>query len=281
LKLKETIMFRRVTIFFIILLTSCNIFQPKTSTIRIKGSDTMLGLVEMLSREYMRLHPNVAIYVDGGGSKNGIASLTSKEIDIAMVSRLLTPDEIAMFAAENQSIGISYLIAKDAISIYIHPDNPVKDFTIDRLRKIFTCRINNWKELGGFDHIINLFIRNPNSGTYYYFQQIVLNGESFCSAASSESNTNKLVGKIAKDKYAIGFGGIGFDDGVEHAKVNGVEPTEENIRKDLYPLSRYLYFITLKQPEGAVKNFIDWVLSHYAQSLIKQSRYVPIWNITY
>ncbi|MEJ5245064.1 MAG: PstS family phosphate ABC transporter substrate-binding protein [Bacteroidota bacterium] len=270
-----------IILFTIALSTSCNFFQPKTSVIRIKGSDTMLGLIEILAREYMKLNPNVAIYVDGGGSKNGIASLTSKEIDIAMVSRLLTPNEVAMFAMENHSIGISYLIAKDAISIYINPENPVKDFTTDELRRIFTCKINNWKELGGFDHMINLYIRNPNSGTYYYFQQIVLNGESFCSAASSESNTNKLVGKIAKDKYAIGFGGIGFNDGVEHAKVNGIEPTEENVRKDLYPLSRYLYFITLKQPEGAVKSFIDWALSHYAQSLIKQSGYVPIWSITY
>ncbi len=241
----------------------------------------MLGLVEMLAREYMKLNPNVAIYVDGGGSKNGIASLRENEVDIAMVSRLLTPDEIAMFASENQSIGLSYLIAKDAISIYINPANPVKDFTVDELRKIFTCRINNWKELGGNDHIINLLIRNPNSGTYYYFQQIVLNGEPFCSAATSESNINKLVATIAKDKYAIGFGGIGFNEGIEHAKVNGVEPTEENVRKDLYPLSRYLHFITLKQPEGVVRNFIDWTFSHYAQSLIKQSGYVPIWNITY
>jgi ABC-type phosphate transport system substrate-binding protein len=68
----------------------------------------MLGLIEILAREYMKLNPNVAIYVDGGGSKNGIASLTSKEIDIAMVSRLLTPNEVAMFAMENHSIGISY-----------------------------------------------------------------------------------------------------------------------------------------------------------------------------
>ncbi len=66
----------------------------------------MLGLVEMLAREYMKLNPNVAIYVDGGGSKNGIASLRENEVDIAMVSRLLTPDEIAMFASENQSIGL-------------------------------------------------------------------------------------------------------------------------------------------------------------------------------
>lgn len=270
-----------IGIFLLSLLVGCQFFQPKTTIIRIKGSDTMYAFTEMLAREYMKLHPDVAIYVYGGGSKEGIRALANREVDIAMASRLLTPDEIKTLAEDNQTIGVSYLIAKDAISIYINPENPVKNFTIDELRKVFTCRINNWKELGGHDHIINLYTRNPNSGTYFYFQQIVLNGEKFCLSAIAEPTTEKLVEKIAKDKYAIGFGGIGFIEGIEHAKVNGIEPTDENVRNDLYPLSRYLYFITLRKNEGAAKDFIDWVLSKNVQKLIKKSGYVPIWNVTF
>lgn len=241
----------------------------------------MFSFTEMLAREYMKIHPNVAIYVYGGGSVEGIKALARKEADIAMASRLLIPDEIKILAEDNKTIGISYLIAKDAISIFINPANPVKNFSINDLRKIFTCKINNWKEIGGNDHEINLYIRNPNSGTYFYFQQIVLNGEKYCQSAISVTTTYKLIEQIEQDKYAIGYGGIGFTGKIEHAKVEGIDPTEENVRNDLYPLSRYLYFYTLKNPDGEVKRFIDWVLSRQVQNLIKKAGYVPIWNVTF
>jgi len=274
---------RKLLFYYIIFLTfsSCNFFQPKSTIIRIKGSDTMFEFTEMLAREYMKNNPNVAIYVYGGGSKEGIRALAKKEVDIAMASRLLTPEEIKVLAEDNQTIGVSYLIAKDAISIFINPANSIKNFSINDLKKIFTCKINNWKELGGEDHEIKLYIRNPNSGTYFYFQQIVLNGEKYCLSAISETTTNKLIEQIEKDKYAIGYGGIGFVGKIEHAKIEGIEPTEENVRNDLYPLSRYLYFYTLKNPDGEVKRFIDWVLSRSVQSLIKKTGYVPIWNVTF
>lgn len=268
-------------ILLLLLLGSCNFFTPKPVVLRIKGSDTMLAFTELLAREYMKKHSNVAVYVSGGGSRDGIEAIASGEAQIATASRLLTPDEVKILADKHGTIGMSYLIAKDAISIYVHPDNPIQNFTPEELRKIFTCRINNWSELGGDNHPINLVTRSPNSGTYSYFRQFVLAGEKYCTAAHVEYSTARLVSRISKDKYAIGYGGIGFHKGIVHAKINRIEPTEDNVRSDKYPLSRYLYFFTLRISKGPVKDFIDWTQSHEAQKFIQQSGYVPIWKVTF
>lgn len=270
-----------ILFFCVVFLNSCNFFVPRTVVLRIKGSDTMLSFTEMLAREYMRKKPNVAIYVYGGGSREGIDAIASGEAEIATASRLLTPNEVKSLVDKHSTVGVSYLIAKDAISIYLNPENKVKDISFEDLRKIFTCRINNWSELGGEDAPINIYTRNPNSGTYIYFQQFVLSGEKYCAAAKIEPSMSRIISRVAKDKNAIGYGGIGTHDDIAHALINGIEPSEENVRNDSYPISRYLYFITLNNSKGDVKDFIDWALSNEAQSFIKKAGYVPIWKLTF
>jgi len=66
-------------------------------------------------------------------------------------------------------------------------------------------------------------------------------------------------------------------DSVKTLQVNGIRPSEENVIQDAYPISRYLHFYTLRQPEGEVKKFIDWVISDEGQRLVKKSGYIPIW----
>lgn len=260
---------------------SCDFLKPKTVILRIEGSDTMQNFTELLAREYMRRHPNVAIYVYGGGSGEGIEALAKGEVDIATASRLLKPEEVKKLADQYGSVGMHFLVAKDAISVYTHPDNPIKDISMDQLRKIYTCRINNWAEIGGNDSPINLYTRNPNSGTYSYFRHHVLAGEKYCFAATTVPTAEKMISSIAKDPNGIGYGGIGFHDGVNHILINGVEAVEDNVRNDLYPISRYLYFFTLRNPRGEVKEFIDWALSNDAQKYIKQAGYVPIWKVKF
>ena len=235
----------------------------------------------MLASEYMKRNPHIAIYISGGGSREGIEALAEGQADIATASRLMTPDEVKILADRHGTIGVSFLIAKDAISVYVNPKNPVENISIEQLRRIFTCRINNWAEIGGEDLPIHLFTRNPNSGTYIYFSQFVLAGEKYCPVASAEPSLNRLVAKISKDISAIGYGGIGINKGVKHLNINGIEPTEDNVRSDLYPICRYLYFFTLKQPRGEVKNFVDWALSNDAQIFIRKAGYVPIWKVTF
>ncbi|MFA7288020.1 MAG: phosphate ABC transporter substrate-binding protein [Melioribacteraceae bacterium] len=265
--------------FLAIVIGGCSSTQTNVAVIKIKGSDTMLSLTEYLAEAYMRKNPGVSIYVDGGGSSSGIKSLINREVDICMASRPLQPEEIQMIASKYSSLGVSYIIAKDGLSIYINPKNSKRDFSIEEIKKIFTGKIKNWKTLGGKDEAIVPIIRTPNSGTYLYFKEHLLEGEDYISNAITETTTAKVIEQVAKNINAIGYGGLASESLEYHASINGVPSTEENIRNDKYPINRYLHFYLLTNPNGVLKDFVDWVLSPSGQKIIKDSGYIPLFEI--
>ncbi len=263
----------------IVFINACSSSQTNVAVIKIKGSDTMLNLTEYLAEEYMKNNAGVSIYVEGGGSSSGIKSLINREVDICIASRPLQPEEIKMIASKYSTLGVSYLIAKDGLSVYINPKNPKHDFTIQELKKIYTGKIKNWKEIGGRDALIVPVVRTPNSGTYLYFKEHILEGEEYTSSVITVTTTDKVIEKIAENENAIGYGGLVSESLKYHASINGVSPKEENVRNDRYPINRYLHFYLLTNPSGALKDFVDWVLSPIGQKIIKDSGYVPLFEI--
>ncbi len=136
---------------FVVLIsfTNCSsLNSDESKIIRIKGSDTMLLLNQRLAAEFMKEHKGLSVYVDGGGTGTGVEALIRNNVEICAASRPLEPVEIQKFGEEFSTVGMSFLIARDALSIYINSKNNVKNLTIDQIAKIFQCEINNWRVLG-------------------------------------------------------------------------------------------------------------------------------------
>lgn len=268
-----------IVIFISFLFFSCSANLERAAIIRIKGSDTMLKLTEELAKTYMKLNPNISIYVEGGGTASGVNSLINNEIDICTASRLLTASEAQTLAEYYGSLGMYFLIAKDALSIYTNPANKIDNLTIQQLKDIFTCSVNNWKELGGDNAEIIRVNRSPASGTYLYFKQHILEDDDYCENVLTASTNVEVIELIKKNKYAVGYGGIGYGDDVFHIDINGISPTEENARNDSYPITRYLHLLTTSSPAGHVKDFIDWVLTPDGQNIIKKAGFISLWDL--
>jgi phosphate transport system substrate-binding protein len=259
----------------------CSFKPAEVARITIKGSDSMLPLTEKLAEEYMKQNPAISIYVYGGGSAEGIKALIRNEIDICTTSRNLEPQETKALAEYYGSVGLFYLIAKDALCLYINKSNPVKDYSIEQIKNIFECKVINWNELGWEDREIVPVIRNLNSGTHLYFKEHVLEGAEYCNSAIVKSTTNDVIEFIEQNNNAIGYGSIGYSGDFSYARINGIEPSEKNAQNDTYPITRYLHFFTTQIPKGSVKNFVDWVLSPEGQRIVKQAGYIPLWDLTY
>ena len=268
-------------IVLLLLATSCTPVPKKFATISIKGSDTMLKLVEMLAEEYMKANQGVSIYVYGGGSASGIKALSKEECNIAMASRKLSAEEVKKIADKFYSIAVSYLIAKDALSVYVNSDNKVNNLSTAQLESIFSGKSKNWKEFGGIDLPIIPIVRTPMSGTHIYFKEHILKGSDYTKDAISKSSFDEVLKELKSNKLAIGFGGIGKFAGIKHLNIENIEPTEENVINDKYPLNRYLYFYTVRSANGEVKAFINWVLGSDGQKIIKKSGYIPIWTVKF
>ena len=270
----------RILLIFL-LFAACSNQPMKFERIYIKGSDTMLLLTELLAEEYMKTHPGVSIYVNGGGTESGVRALIDGRCQICTASRKLTPNEIQSIADKYGAVGISYLIAKDALSIYINPDNPVSNLTKDELAGIFSCSIENWEEVGGMDAMIDLVLRPPNSGTYVYFREHILDDMNYCEDAMVKPTTEAVIEEVSSNISAIGYGGVGYNHSVVHVAINGFDPTHRNIRDDNYPITRYLQFYTINTAKGEVKDFIDWTLSPEGQKNILKAGFISLWDISY
>jgi phosphate transport system substrate-binding protein len=271
--------FTRLFIFLLLLhFTGCiKSVSRSGSEIRIKGSDTMIILVKTFAEAYMTTHPDVKIAVQGGGSATGFEALINGETDIAMASRLITPVEASKIAKAYKNIGISYLVAKDALSIYLNPANKINSLTMGDLALIFSGQIDNWLVFS--DSLVDIMpvIRPETSGTHLYFRSHVLMGEPFAQKSLVLPTTSAVTRYVADNFNAIGYGGFAYGDSVYMAPVNGISPNEENVRNDSYPLSRYLYFYTITTPDETIRKFIDWVISPAGQAIVRQTGYFAIW----
>jgi phosphate transport system substrate-binding protein len=115
-----------------------------------------------------------------------------------------------------------------------------------------------------------------------YFKDNVLNGEDFAPSVQTLPGTAAVVNAVSKDKYGVGYGGAAYAKGIRLLKVKkdanspAYEPTEENIKNDKYPISRFLYMYTRNKPTGALKEYIDWILSKEGQEIVTKVGYFPV-----
>ncbi|MCX6135725.1 MAG: phosphate ABC transporter substrate-binding protein [Ignavibacteriales bacterium] len=250
--------------------------------ITVKGSDTMVILAQRWAELYMAKHPGVTVQVTGGGSGVGISALINGTTDICNASRPMKQSEIDKLKARFNVLGVEIKTAKDGLSIYVNESNPVQELSLDQLKKIYTGGIMNWKDVGGPDAKIILYGRENSSGTYVYFKDNVLGGADFSPMTQTMPGTGAVVNAVAKDKFGIGYGGAAYGKGIKYAKVKkdasspGYEPTEENVKSGKYPISRFLYMYTRNRPTGALKEYIDWILSAEGQQIVTKVGYFPV-----
>lgn len=266
--------------------------QPhETSTsnyIENKGSDTLVNLAMAWAEAYQDEHPNIQISVTGGGSGTGFAALLNGTIDIANASRKIKDEEIAA-AKANGLEPVEFIVANDAIAVIVHPDNPVSELTLEQVASIYKGELTNWAQLGGEDRPIVRLSRETNSGTHVYFLETVIrlgNSEDksiFSADTLLLPSSEGIIAEVSDNPNAIGYDGLGYiTPGVktialaESPSDPYIMPSAETVLTEAYPISRHLYMYTSRQPEGVVKEFIDWILSPVAQSIVTELGFVPI-----
>jgi phosphate transport system substrate-binding protein len=271
---------------FILLVLATALFFGFTSqrgdVITVKGSDTMVILAQRWAEVYMSKHPNVTVQVTGGGSGVGISALINGTTDICNASRPMKQSEIDKLKARFNVLGVEIKTAKDGLSIYVNETNPVQELSLDQIEKIYTGETTNWKDVGGPDAKIILYGRENSSGTYVYFKDNVLGGADFSPMTQTMPGTAAVVNAVAKDRFGIGYGGAAYGKGIKYVRVKkdatsaGYEPTEANVKSGLYPITRYLYMYTRNRPTGALKEYIDWILSPEGQEIVAKVGYFPV-----
>lgn len=296
---KETRM-KRFLIIAIMLLGVIALFQgcrrsggsSAGTGIQVKGSDTMVNLGQAWAEEYMKKNPDANVSVTGGGSGTGIAALINGNADIIQSSREMTSEELD--AARKRGMDPQeFEVARDGLSVIVNPANSVNRLTIAQLSDIYTRKITNWRQLGGRGTEIVVLSRDKSSGTHVFFLEHVLRRgnakgpEEFANTVLMLPSSQAIADEVASNSDAIGYVGMGYVQAERHKTVNVakdanstyVEPTPANVLNNTYPIARPLYVYTTNKPAGAVKAFIDFVLSDEGQKIVQQQEFVPIRTI--
>lgn len=235
-------------------------------TIKLAGSTSMEKLCEAMSESFMEKNPGVTVTVEYTGSGAGLESLAAGSVDIGNASRGLKDEEKASGEVEN-------IVAIDGIAVITNKSCSIKDVTSKDLAKIYTGEITDWAELGGEEQPIIVIGREAGSGTRDAFEEL-LEVKDVCAYAQELDSTGAVLAKVATTPGAIGYVSLDVvDDTVSGLKIDGVEPTEEEILAGNYMLQRPFVMATkgeISEQNELVQAWFNYINSDDGKEVIKQ-----------
>jgi phosphate transport system substrate-binding protein len=250
----------------------------KPEKVVVLGSNTIgEELAPRLVAEYKKQHPGVTFEMEFKGTTYGLGGLMVKRCDIAAASREATTNEVALAKAEGVEFDAHVIGAYD-VAVIVNAGNPVGNLSKDQVRDLFIGTAQNWKDVGGPDAPVNLYIRHPISGTYLGFRELAMENKPYALTVKTYTNYTEIVQAVANDPNGIGYSTIPLasQPGVKAVSIDGVAPTVEAVNKGLYPYARVLrLYLDKANATPAALEFIQFVESEPGQAVVNQMGFAP------
>lgn len=260
--------------------------------VRIDGSSTVFPIMEAVSEEYTMEQPNVKAPVGVSGTGGGFEKFIAGETDISNASRPIKDEE----KEHLEKAGIKYTefeVAYDGLSVIVNKDNDfVDNLTVEELQKMWleSGQVKTWADVrdGWPEEEIDFFSPGTDSGTYDYWNEVILEDEQMRKDATLSEDDNVLVQGVMGNKNSIGYFGFAYyienKDNLKivpivNSKGEAVTPDHETIMTGEYePLSRPLYLYvrndSLKE-NLQVKDYVRFTLEN-AGPLAEEVGYISL-----
>ncbi|HHT27757.1 MAG TPA: phosphate ABC transporter substrate-binding protein [Firmicutes bacterium] len=249
----------------VLTLSACGNRQDgaRRSKLVILGSTALQPMIEEAARLYRGRNPQVEITVQGGGSGTGMTQVATGTADIGMSD--ITIEE----RPELMNAGlVDHPIAIIGFAIAVHPEVNVTTLTKAQVKDIFSGKITNWSAVGGADLPITVINRPEGSGTRSTFNRIFMGNEKAIESITQDSS-GAIRRTISDTPGAIGYLAFSYlNDSIKTLHLDGVAPTEDNIRNNSYTFWAYEHLYTKGEPNPEVKAFIDYILSTEIQTTV-------------
>lgn len=275
----------------VLMLFGASLLLAQGKMLQVKGSDTMVNMVQILAEEFMAKNPKMPIAVLGGGSGTGITAIINGTCDMANSSRDIKPKEMNQ-AWEKGVKPRKFSVAVDGLSIIVHEKNPLTQLTMNQVGAIYRGEVKNWKGVGGADMKISLYGRQSNSGTYSFLQEHVLGNKPYSTDMKEMNGNAQIIEGVLADEAAIGYVGVGYVvdkttgkamKGLKVLNINKIDKDQAFSPMDkaavdagTYPIARPLYMITNGTPKGTAAIFIKWILSDEGQKIVEREGFYTV-----
>lgn len=245
-------------------------FKGLKGELDIAGGTAHIPVMKDAARHIMEANPDIRITVAGGGSGVGVQKVGEGLVQIGNTGRALKESEVARYGL------VSFPFAIDGVAVVVHPGNPVSGLSKAQLKDVFSGKIVNWKDLGGADAAISLYVREDGSGTRETFEERALDKGQPSPKSNVVNSNGAMKTAVAQDPNAIGYVGIGhLDATLKGLAVDGMIPSQESAANGSYTVTRLLYMNTKGQPQGLTRAFIDYIYSPDGSKSIAKSGYIP------
>lgn len=223
--------------------------------ITIAAAQSLVPLAEAFTAQFQKDRPGVQIEIWSGRSNYAIQAVRSRQADVGLVARRLTPSEEAQLRVE--------ALGHDAIILLTYPGNSVTGVSLRQLQEIYRGRVTNWRQLGGQDKGIIPLTREYNSAIHGIFVERLFGrdipGEE--KAFTIRASKDKVLRTIKRIEGAVGYGIVHLEEaqnqGVKVLAVDGKLPTANNIQSGLYHFVRPQLLISRVETTEVVKEWGD------------------------
>ncbi len=234
---------------------------------------TKKAFMAELAKAY-EINTGIKMDLHGGGATRGIRDTAARKMDMGGSCRMTLPE-----LERSEHHVTLHPVAWDALAVIMHPDNPVASVTTEQIRDIYLGKISNWKELGGRDAPLELYVREGKvSGVGYAIRQYIFkNGSVDFATKHVFKSSGPLEKAIEANPNAMGITGISSarKRNVKIVDLDGKTPSYENVQNGNYGLYRPLYLVTSRNPSAKVREFIAFANSPEGRKVIKENGTVP------
>lgn len=221
----------------------------QAETVKLSGSATVVNAVVAPNRDRIEKSSGATLQIASSTTGRGLVDLAEHSADLAL---LAGPLELALATAElaGRKIDPSALrlhdLRADEIVFLVHAANPVTRLTLAQLGEIHAGKIGNWKQVGGKDLPITVYVSPPAGATHAMVRKAVMAGADYAKGVKTLTSQSRIADMVPGDEGGIGALGRGF------VKADGRSKVIETAR-----LTRPLAVATLGEPSPAVRLVID------------------------
>jgi phosphate transport system substrate-binding protein len=272
-------------------------------TIRVSGAWALYPMMVQWGEEFGKVHPKVRVDISAGGAGKGVADALSGLVDIGMVSREISPEEVKQGA-------FFVPVVKDAVFATLNDGNPVfaKNLLARGVKKktFVDLWINGtaltWGEIVGTDtkSRVQVYTRSDSCGAAETWAQYLGGKRQEDLKGVGVYGDPGLAEAVRKDVFGIGYNNLNYVydaktglplqglqiipiDVNENGKVDPEEDLKtrtkalQAVRSGFYPAppARDLYLTTKDRFKGPAKEFIRWILTD-GQKYVDEMGYIKL-----
>jgi phosphate transport system substrate-binding protein len=240
-------------------------------TVTASGSTALLPLLKPAQEAFQKKYEKVTVNVAGGGSFTGLNQVAAGSVNIG------NSDVAATGEYKDKGL-VDHQVAVAPFVFIANNDVTVENLTAQQYVDIMTGKITNWKDVGGKDQKITLVHRAKSSGSRATIAEVVLKGVEFTDNAVIQDSNGAVRSAIASTPGAIGYVDAAYvDASVKALAFNGEKYTPDAVINGKYPVYAYEHMYTKGEATGAVKAFIDYVMSsEFQDAFVAKNGFVPI-----